>query len=81
MAVAARARYLREHPDAKLEDLIIYTSTQTHSLGVKAGLVLGLEVRALEVAAEDEYALRGETVRMALAEDTARGKKPFLLGE
>ena len=81
MAVAARARYLRENPDAKLEDLIIYTSTQTHSLGVKAGLVLGLEVRALEVAAEDEYALRGETVRTALAGDTARGKKPFLLGE
>ena len=81
VAVAARSRYLREHPDTKLEDLVIYTSTQTHSLGVKAGLVLGLEVRALEVRAEDEYTLRGETVRVALAEDAARGKKPFLLGE
>lgn len=81
ICVAARARYLRANPEAKLEDLVIYTTTQTHSLGVKAGLVLGLEVRALEVKKEDEYGVRGETVRAALQEDVARGKRPFIFGE
>ncbi|KAI0634101.1 aromatic-L-amino-acid decarboxylase [Trametes polyzona] len=79
VCVAARARYVREHPDVKLEDLVIYTTTQTHSLGVKAGLVLGLEVRALEVKAEDEYGLRGEALRQALVEDHAREKRPFIM--
>ncbi|OJT02117.1 Tyrosine decarboxylase 1 [Trametes pubescens] len=78
VCAAARARYVREHPDAKLEDLVIYTTTQTHSLGVKAGLVLGLAVRALEVTPEDEFSLRGETLRLALAEDLAQGKRPFI---
>lgn len=78
VCAAARARYVREHPDAKLEELVIYTTTQTHSLGVKAGLVLGLQVRALEVTPEDEYGLRGETLRQALAEDLAQGKRPFI---
>ncbi|KAI0753292.1 pyridoxal phosphate-dependent transferase [Daedaleopsis nitida] len=78
VCVAARQRYMRAYPDANLKDLVIYTTTQTHSLGVKAGLVLGLEVRALEVAKEDEYAVRGETVRLALEEDIARGKRPFV---
>ena len=41
--VAARSKYQREYPGAKTEDLVIYTTTQTHSLGLKAGLVLGLE--------------------------------------
>lgn len=78
VCAAARARYVHEHPDAKLEDLVIYTTTQTHSLGVKAGLVLGLQVRALEVTPEDEYSLRGETLRQALAEDLSGGKRPFI---
>ncbi|KAI0364197.1 aromatic-L-amino-acid decarboxylase [Pilatotrama ljubarskyi] len=79
VCVAARARYIRENPDVKLEDLVIYTTTQTHSLGVKAGLVLGLEVRTINVKAEDEYGLRGEALRQALNEDLARGKRPFVL--
>ncbi|RPD53751.1 hypothetical protein L226DRAFT_492786 [Lentinus tigrinus ALCF2SS1-7] len=79
ICVAARARYLRQNPDAKLEDLVIYTTTQTHSLGVKAGLVLGLQVRALEVKKENEYGLRGEDLRAALEEDHARGKRPFIV--
>ena len=79
--VAARSRYTSQHPEAKLEDLVIYTTTQTHSLGVKAALVLGLECRSLEVTPEDRFALRGETLRSALAEDAARGKRPFVLGK
>ncbi len=57
----------------------MYVTSQTHSLGVKASLVLGLECRILDVRAEDNYALRGDTLRAALEEDKAKGKRPFLL--
>ena len=46
---------------------------------MKAGLVLGLSVRALEVRAEDRFALRGGTLRAALMEDERLGRKPFIL--
>jgi aromatic-L-amino-acid decarboxylase len=64
-----------------LEDLVIYTSTQTHSLGVKAGLVLGLQVRAINVKLEDEFSLRGDTLKAALKEDAKLGKRPFILSK
>ncbi|KAG5645416.1 hypothetical protein DXG03_006240 [Asterophora parasitica] len=78
-AVAARSLYQRDHPEVALGDLVIYTTTQTHSLGLKAGLVLGLSVRVLEVKAEDDFSLRGETLQAALDEDEKLGKKPFIL--
>ena len=77
--VAARSRYQREHPSVKAEDLVIYTTTQTHSLGTKAGLILGLRVCSLEVSREDKYTLRGDTLRTALEEDEKLGRKPFVL--
>ncbi|KAL6306954.1 pyridoxal phosphate-dependent transferase [Sparassis latifolia] len=79
ITVAARARYLREHPGTKLEDLVMYVSSQTHSMGVKTGLVFGLACRVLEVSADDEYGLRGAVVKKALEEDLANGKHPFLV--
>lgn len=77
--VAARSLYQRDHPGVKSEDLVIYVTTQTHSLGAKAALVLGLQVRAIEVAAEDNFSLRGNTLRAALDEDEKVGRKPFIL--
>lgn len=62
-----------------MEKLVLYTTTQTHSLGKKAGLVLGLKVRALQVTAEDDFALRGETLEVALKEDVDAGFHPFML--
>lgn len=79
--VAARSLYQRDHPEVKLEDLVIYTTTQTHSLGLKAGLVLGLSVRAIEVTSEDRFSLRGEALRIALEDDEKKGKKPFILSK
>jgi hypothetical protein len=58
---------------------VIYCTTQTHSLGRKAGLVLGLSVTSLPVYAKDEFGLRGATLEAALAEDLKNGKKPFAL--
>lgn len=69
------------HPKTKLEDLVVYVTSQTHSLGVKASLVLGLECRILEVRAEDGFALRGETLKAALVEDETKGRQPFILSE
>ncbi|KZT04883.1 uncharacterized protein LAESUDRAFT_760636 [Laetiporus sulphureus 93-53] len=79
VTVAARSLYTRNHPGTPLEDLVMYVTSQTHSLGVKASLVLGLECRIVDVRAEDNYALRGDTLRAALEEDKAKGKRPFLL--
>ncbi|KAK2464196.1 hypothetical protein APHAL10511_003653 [Amanita phalloides] len=79
VVTAARSRYQVKSPGIKAEDLVIYTTTQTHSLGLKAGLVLGLKVRALEVRLEDEFSLRGEILRAALADDEKLGRKPFIL--
>jgi aromatic-L-amino-acid decarboxylase len=79
--VAARSLYIRDHPDTKMEDLVIYTTTQTHSLGSKAGLVLGIQVRAIEVSHDDQLALRGEALHNALEEDIKIGLKPFILSK
>jgi aromatic-L-amino-acid decarboxylase len=62
-----------------MEDMVIYVTTQTHSLGLKAGMVLGLSVRALPVKEEDKFSLRANTLRACLAEDLASGKHPFVL--
>ena len=77
--VAARSLYQRNNLGTKMEDLVLYTTTQTHSLGAKAALILGLQVRTLEVTAEDRFALRGEGLRNALQEDERTGRKPFIL--
>ncbi|KAI6131246.1 pyridoxal phosphate-dependent transferase [Pisolithus croceorrhizus] len=77
--VAARSRYTKQRPGVSPEKLLIYTTTQTHSLGKKAGLVLGLNVRALEVTVQDNFALRGDTLRRALEEDRDAGLHPFIL--
>ena len=59
--------------------MVIYTTTQTHSSGSKAGLVLGIQVRAIEVSHDDQLGLRGEALRDALIEDARVGLKPFIL--
>ncbi|KDN44103.1 PLP-dependent transferase [Tilletiaria anomala UBC 951] len=59
--------------------LVMYGTTQTHSIGMKAALILGLDFRALDVQKEDNFALRGATLRRALKEDIASGRLPFML--
>jgi len=81
VVVAARTKYLKDHPGANLEDLVIYTTTQTHSVGSKAALVLGLQLRSIEVRSEDEFSLREDALRNALEEDAKIGRKPFILSE
>jgi aromatic-L-amino-acid/L-tryptophan decarboxylase len=77
--VAARSLYTRQHPDVPVHDLLIYVSSQTHSLGAKAASILGLSLRTLDVSAEDNFSLRGATLRAALEEDEAQGRRPFVI--
>ncbi|TKY87550.1 hypothetical protein EX895_003564 [Sporisorium graminicola] len=58
--------------------LVIYGTTQTHSIAAKAALILGLDFRALPVAAPD-YSLDAATLTRAIAQDEAQGRVPFLL--
>ncbi|KAH8079900.1 putative aromatic-L-amino-acid decarboxylase [Filobasidium floriforme] len=59
--------------------LVMYGSTQTHSIGIKAAKILGLKWRSLPTFKKDHYALTGETVRKALEEDEKKGLIPFML--
>ncbi|CAE6461352.1 unnamed protein product [Rhizoctonia solani] len=77
--VAARSRYTKAHPGVPLDKLVIYGTSQTHSLGAKAALILGLQFRAIEVHAKDNYALRGDSLVNALEEDRKDGKHPFVV--
>lgn len=64
-----------------MDKLVIYGTTQTHSLGAKAALVLGVRFRALEVTIEDNFALRGHTLAAALEEDRKNGLHPYVLSK
>jgi aromatic-L-amino-acid decarboxylase len=61
---------------------VIYVTSQTHSFGKKAGLILGLKVRALSVDdnARKGYGLDAATLRAAIEDDRAAGRAPFVLG-
>ncbi|KAI5475280.1 glycoside hydrolase family 13 protein [Pseudohyphozyma bogoriensis] len=79
VCIAARERVLRMFPDTPAEKLVIFGTTQTHSLGAKAALILGLKFRAIETKAEDLWALRGEALRSALEQAKEEGLVPFAL--
>lgn len=61
--------------------LVMYGSTQTHSIGSKSALLLGMPFRALPVKAEDGYALRGDVLKAAIEEDVKNGFVPFFVSE
>jgi len=63
------------------QKLVIYGSTQTHSIAKKAAVILGLEFRAVPVSIEDEYGLRGEALRKVMKADANAGYVPFFVGE
>ncbi|KAJ9128354.1 hypothetical protein QFC24_000647 [Naganishia onofrii] len=59
--------------------MVMYGSTQTHSIGKKAAIILGMQFRALPTYRKDDYALRADVVRQTLEEDTENGLIPFML--
>ena len=76
--VAARERSLAA--GARLDDLVVYASTQAHSALAKGARVAGLrpdQVRSLAV--DDDFALRPDALVAALVEDRADGRVPCLV--
>lgn len=63
------------------QKLVVYGSTQTHSIAKKAAVILGLEFRAVPVSIEDNYGLRGESLRKAMKADVDAGYVPFFVGQ
>jgi len=75
LAAARRARL-----DNRSDDAIIYFSDQTHNSVEKALRVLGFareQIRALP--SDEDFRLPVESLRRAVAEDRADGKRPFLV--
>ena len=56
--------------------MVALTTTQTHALGSKAGLVIGLPVYSVPVRAEDNCSLRGEDLGEVIESHRAGGKHP-----
>jgi len=85
--LSARARaiskYKEEHPEEKLEDgeimnkLVAYASRQAHSSAERAGLLGGVKIRLLDT--DEDYSLRGDTLKTAIKEDQEKGLIPFCL--
>jgi len=79
--VAARSRYQRLYPDVPADKFVVYVTTQTHSLGLKAGLILDLPVFIIPVHAADNYSLRGQDLREVIERDKAEGKHPIAISK
>lgn len=77
--IAARERALRLHPGTPFEQMVIVGTTQTHSLGAKAALILGLSFEAVDTKEEDQWALRGPALKKTLDRLKGEGKLPFAL--
>ncbi|KAF8316499.1 pyridoxal phosphate-dependent transferase [Cantharellus anzutake] len=65
-------------PPPSHESLIIYLSTQTHSLGLKGAKLLGLNYRELDVDEGCEWGVKGLAFKNAYDEDRNKGLWPFI---
>lgn len=74
----ARERILKRK-NVKAEDvhhkLVAYSSDQTHSSVIKAGLLSGITMRLVE--SDVDYQLRGPALKKAIEEDKEKGLNPF----
>lgn len=75
--LAARSRTLVLTKEAKLENLVAYTSDQSHSSVERAALLGAVEMRLLPP--DEQLSLRGDTLEKAIQEDKAKGKIPFIV--
>ncbi|XP_076067659.1 aromatic-L-amino-acid decarboxylase-like isoform X2 [Oratosquilla oratoria] len=81
--LAARAHMIRQlkkqHPFVEegvlLSKLMAYCSKEAHSCAEKAAMMAFVKLRILEP--DENYSLRGETLRQAMEEDHAMGLVPF----
>ncbi|SCV67024.1 BQ2448_5670 [Microbotryum intermedium] len=78
VCIAARERAMRLQPNTKHEDLVIVATTQTHSLGAKAALLLGIQFLPIPTTQENNWAIRGAELKNALDALKSEGKVPFI---
>lgn len=64
-----------------MSKFIIIGTDQTHSLGAKAGIILGIPFRAIKTYAADQWGLRGDSLKSVLEEEKKNGRIPFMLSE
>ncbi|EFX90074.1 hypothetical protein DAPPUDRAFT_300121 [Daphnia pulex] len=57
--------------------LLAYSSDQSHSSVERAGILAGVRVRLLQ--SDELFSLRGETLKLAMEEDRAKGFIPFFV--
>ncbi|XP_072164416.1 aromatic-L-amino-acid decarboxylase-like [Diadema setosum] len=83
--LAAKMRAIRQqqaaNPDLDQYDimskLVAYTSDQSHSSVERAALIASVRIRSLQT--DEKHALRGETLRVAIEEDKAKGRIPVFV--
>ena len=75
--LAARNRALTFYKGAKLENLVVYASDQSHSSVERATLYGAVMIRLLP--ADENLSLRGDTLAKAIEEDRKNGNLPFLV--
>ena len=63
------------------QKFVMYGSTQCHSLGIKAAILLGIKWHAVEVREEDGYSMRGVALDQAIREDIEQGYTPLFISE
>jgi glutamate/tyrosine decarboxylase-like PLP-dependent enzyme len=83
--LSARGDFLRKlkakHPFVEdgvlLSKLVMYTSKLAHSCVEKAGMIAMVKIRLLDH--DENYALRGSIVEMAVKDDRSNGLIPFFV--
>lgn len=73
--LSARADKVKQNPDTSTDKLIAYCSAQAHSSVERAGMLAGVKMRLLQP--DENFSLRGETLRAAVQEDRSKGLVPF----
>ena len=70
----------RETLGTDLRDGVLYTSTQTHMCVAKSAKLAGiLSDRVRRLPVDEQFRMRVDALEAAIAEDRARGLKPFLV--
>lgn len=62
-------------PEVGLEKMVAYCSAQAHSSVERAGMLAGVRMRLLQP--DENFSLRGETLKAAIEEDKAKGLIPI----
>ncbi|KAI9206318.1 pyridoxal phosphate-dependent transferase [Polychytrium aggregatum] len=75
--LAAKKRAMLRSEGLDERKLVAYVSSQSHSCGLKASMIIGVQCKVLDVDAD--FALSGAIVRAQIEEDLKAGLVPFFI--